>query len=206
MLRRRVAAVLASDYRQQAGAIGLVAWTAPVATCLAAIAILQIPQMFVVAPRLEGPLLVDARPVPMAERSTAFAPAPPADRSRRVAEQRVTAIGGRAAAAESLPAEPAGSGAAAGLPFAAMSPAEPVPSREYSPLPSVPVPLAGAAGIGAAAGQSGTFPAAQVSGGAWWSGPLELGDKTGTAAASAGRATASFFKRVGSSAPRVFAH
>jgi hypothetical protein len=44
-----------------------------------------------------------------------------------------------------------------------------------------------------------------VSGGAWWGGPVELGGKTGAAAATAGRATASFFRRVGSSVPKVFA-
>jgi hypothetical protein len=38
----------------------------------------------------------------------------------------------------------------------------------------------------------------------WWSGPRELSEATGDAAATAGRATASFFKRVGSSVPKLF--
>jgi beta-lactamase regulating signal transducer with metallopeptidase domain len=205
MLHRRVAAVLAFDDRRHAGAIGMLAWTAPVGLCLAAFTLLQLPHMFVVAPRPEGPRRVDEKPAFVAGMSVALAPA--ADWSRPVAERRGAAIKARAAAAAFPPAEPAAASEGAGLPFVAMPPVEePVPPAERSPLPSVPVPGAGEAGIGAAADRSGRFPGAQTSGGAWWSGPAELGEKTGAAAASAGRAAASFVTRVGSSVPRVFAH
>ena len=206
MLHRRVAAVLAFDCRRHAGAIGMAAWTAPVALCLAAIAILQLPEIFVAAPRFEGPRLVDARSALVAETPSAVAPSMPAGLRRPVPDTRETALETGTAVASSPAAEPAAAGEGMDPEFVPALPAEPRASVEHPPLPAVPVPAAGAAGIGAAAGQYGTFPVAQASGSAWWSGPVELGDKTGAAAASAGRATASFVKRVGSSVPRVFAH
>jgi beta-lactamase regulating signal transducer with metallopeptidase domain len=206
MLHRRVAAVLAFDYRRHAGAIGMAAWTAPVALCLAAIAILQLPEMFVAAPRFDGPRLVDATSALVAETPSALAPSVPAGLRRPVPDTRDTTLEARAAVASSPAAEPAAAGEGPGHEFVPVLPAEPGTPVDHPPLPAVSVPAAGAAGIGAAAGQSGSYPDAQVSGGAWWSGPAELGGKTGAAAASAGRATASFFKRVGSSVPRVFAH
>jgi beta-lactamase regulating signal transducer with metallopeptidase domain len=206
MLHRRVAAVLAFDYRRHAGAIGMAAWTAPVVLCLAAVAILQLPEMFVVAPRFEGPRLVDGRSALVAGTPSAFAPSVPAGLRTPVPDKRDAALETMAAVASSPPAAPAAAGDGMDHEFVPVLPAEPGTSVDHPPLPAVPVPAAGAAGIGAAAGQSGSYPDAQVSVGAWWSGPVELGDRTGAAAASAGRATASFFKRVGSSVPRVFAH
>jgi hypothetical protein len=38
----------------------------------------------------------------------------------------------------------------------------------------------------------------------WWSGPVELGQATGGAAATAGRATASLLERLGSRVPELF--
>ena len=206
MLHRRVTAVLAFDYRRHAGMIGVAAWTAPVVLCLAAIAILQLPEMFVAAPRIVGPRLADAIPLLVADTPSAFAPSVSASLRRPGSDARDAAPEIGAVVASSPAAESGAAGEDLDHESVLVRPMEPGTLVDDPPLPAVPVPAAGAAGIGAAAGESGTFPVAPVSGGAWWSGPAELGGKTGAAAASAGRATASFFKRVGSSVPRVFAH
>jgi len=146
------------------------------------------------------------RSVLVAETPRAIAPPASNGLRRPDPERRDTAFATRAAVASTLLAEPAAAGEGMDRAYVPVLPVEPVPSVERAPLPSVPVPGAGEAGIGAAASQSGTFPIAQTSADAWWSGPVELGDRTGAAASSAGRATASFVKRVGSSVPRVFAH
>jgi hypothetical protein len=68
---------------------------------------------------------------------------------------------------------------------------------DASPLPGV-----GTLSVAAAASVPATFP---PQGGAarWWSGPAALGQATGGAAATAGRATASFFARIGSQVPQL---
>jgi beta-lactamase regulating signal transducer with metallopeptidase domain len=204
MLRRRVAAVLAFDDRRHSSMIGMVAWTVPVVLCLAAFAMLQIPQVFVVAQRPASARTAGAGPAPVALTSAVFAPALLAGPSRAAQRPRGSDMQTRARAAASPPAGPAAAYEGAGLPLVHEPEAERERAADPAPLPAVPVPAAGAAGIAAAAGQSGAYAPAPVSGGAWWSGPVELGAKTGTAAVVASRATASFFKRVGSGVPNAF--
>ncbi len=70
-------------------------------------------------------------------------------------------------------------------------------------LAASPLPGAGAHGVMAAATVPETFrpPAASTR---WWSGPAAIGQATGGAAATAGRATASLFTRFGSHVPQLF--
>jgi len=70
-------------------------------------------------------------------------------------------------------------------------------------LAASPLPGAGAHGVMVAATVPETFrpPAASTR---WWSGPAAIGQATGGAAATAGRATASFVTRFGSRVPQLF--
>jgi beta-lactamase regulating signal transducer with metallopeptidase domain len=206
MLRRRVAAVLAFDYHRHAHTIGLLAWAAPVVLCAAAVAMLQLPAMFVVAGRqADAPMVVAtaaaAQPPPVAVPG----PAPSPDRPRVVARVRPAAAAGPAIESPPRSEAPADVEVNSGGAVEAPSASDAAPAIERAPLAAVPVPDAGAAGVGAVDAPAGTSLSVPDSGGGWWSGPLELGGKTGAAAATAGRATASLFKRVGSSVPKLFA-
>ena len=208
MLRRRVAAVLAFDYHRHAHTIGVLAWAAPVALCAAAIALLQLPTMFVVAGRPADAQMAVATLAAAHAPAAAVAvtgPTPSAGRPVATVRARRAAADGTANVPPPRLAAPADVEANSGGAYDAPSAMVAAPAVEPAPLAAVPVPDAGAAGVGAVDAPAGTGPIVPNSGGGWWSGPVELGGKTGAAAATAGRATASFFKRVGSSVPKLFA-
>jgi hypothetical protein len=70
------------------------------------------------------------------------------------------------------------------------------------PLAARPLPGAGDPGVRAAALVPESFP---LGSGAtpWWSGPAAIGGGAGGTVATAGRATASFFTRLGSHVPQL---
>ena len=71
------------------------------------------------------------------------------------------------------------------------------------PLASSPLDLAGAPVLVARADTS-SLPALQADDVRWWRGAVAMGEATGGAAASAGRATASLFARMGTYVPQAF--
>jgi beta-lactamase regulating signal transducer with metallopeptidase domain len=206
MLRRRVAAVLAFDYHRHAHTIGLLAWVAPVVLCAAGVAMLQLPTMFVVAGRQANAQVVVATPAAAQPLAVALpGPTPSAGRPRLMSQARRAAAAGPAIVPPPTSEAPAEVEGNSGGAYDALPALEAAPATARAPLAAVPVPDAGAAGVGAVEAPAGTSPSTPDSGGGWWSGPLELGGKTGAAAATAGRATASLFTRVGSSVPKLFA-
>ena len=206
MLRRRVAAVLAFDYHRHAHTIGVLAWAAPVVLCAAAVAMSQLPTMFVVAGRrADAPVAVVTATAAQPPAVAVPGQAPSAGRPTLMARARQGGAAGPVMVPLPASAAPAEVEGASGGASEAPPVAETAPATERAPLAAVPVPDAGAAGVGAVDAPAGTSPSVPGPGGGWWSGPLELGGKTGSAAATAGRATASMFRRVGSSVPKLFA-
>jgi beta-lactamase regulating signal transducer with metallopeptidase domain len=206
-LRRRIVGVLALDGRAAVRAVAIAAWLAPVAVCVVAAGLLQLPPVFVVS-RTPAALATKALSAiaehtftPVSVTSVASeAPSGPTSTSRR----RPTP------AREGGPVRDAAVQAGNDLDQPAYQSASLVAQEgqetvvSHDPLPASPLPGTGAAGVVAASGAPGTIPAAPAPRDVWWSGPQELGEATGGAAAAAGRATASFFKRVGSSVPALF--
>jgi len=205
-LRRRIAGVLELDGRRSSRAAGMISWLAPVAVCVVAVGLLKLPPAFVAAQPVEDLIGVSwagmaATPgrvsLSLAAVNGGPASVPPADRP---ADSR------RPARAPERFAEPAGtellSMPADGAPGVAAERAEPL---QPQPLDASPVTGAGSAGVTAAGSVVGAVPPGTAAGARWWEGPTALGAATGDTAATASRATASFFKRVGSNVPKLFA-
>jgi len=207
MLRRRIMSVLAFDGRPPARAVAVLAWLAPVAVCVAAAGLVRLPPLFVVAPT-PAAVMTQAPGTAAAGASTGVPVArPPAGAESvraPISGRRSARAGGVAHAlrpAAQIEIDPSPPAQAPAPSLATVGPETDV---RPEPLAATPLPAAGAAGLAAAAGAPATVPAGSAPRDDWWSGPRELGEATGGAAAAAGRATASFFNRVGSSVPKLF--
>jgi beta-lactamase regulating signal transducer with metallopeptidase domain len=211
-LRRRIVGVLAWDGRSAARVVAAAAWLAPVAVCVAAAGLLRLPPVVIVAPPSDASPVAAGSSVPpeLPGRAAAtVAPAVPATARRALPGRRATP--GRRLVQEAP--RPAADEAAVGGPDHARASQAVAPEQAieapHAPLPSSPLPGAGAAGVTAAANlpAAANVPAAFPPPAAphrWWSGPVELGQATGGAAATAGRATASLLERLGSRVPELF--
>jgi beta-lactamase regulating signal transducer with metallopeptidase domain len=205
-LRRRVVGVLAFDHRPSSRAIAQAAWFAPVAVCVLAAGLLQLPPVIAVArPSGAAPAAPESIvPTRMAGRAAADVLVSSAGTVRRASPEHRASPARRLVHAAPMPVP---DDAAGGGPVEAQAvqvvAAEQNAAASHAPLVSSPLPGAGVAGVIAAGDVPGAFPPQIGPRGAWWSGPVELGKATGGAAATAGRATASFFARLGSHAPQL---
>ena len=204
-LRRRVVGVLALSGRAPARASAVVAWLAPVAVCAAAAGLLRLPPVVIVGnppdavsrvPAQAGPADpvervsdgagVDARVAAGPQRQ-----GPGARSARRVSETRSIPAGSALALEPAFP-----------VPAVKEMAVEQADFADAEPLASSPVALAGEAGVPAAGVGSVTY-SPRTGDARWWGGPAAIGHATGGAAATAGRATASFFSRFGFHVPQV---
>ena len=204
-LRRRIVGVLALDGRPSARAAAIAAWLAPVAVCVAAAGLLQIPPVFVVAHPPDAAVAAPARTAVPDIAAGVF----PGRRSTRFESAGQAAVERRAPAARrssefsAIPAE-----RAATLESTSPAPAVPDMAAEQAeaagprPLAASPLTGSGEPGVTAAVAVPGSFPF-QAGAARWWSGPVAIGETTGGASAAAGRATASFFTRLGSHVPQL---
>jgi beta-lactamase regulating signal transducer with metallopeptidase domain len=199
-LRRRVVGILALDRRPPARAAAFAAWMTPVAVCVIAAGLLQVPPAFgvadtpgpaVFAPARPGAADMDGRPVagrPGAPHRTSITPGigsrAPSDRR----PSRTPAL----LAERPVSLEPSSRAAPE---MATQAAAVDRPPLVSTPLPVVPGVTAPAAVPVAVALRPGAEP--------WWSGPAAVGDATGAAAAAIGRTTASFVARAGSRVPQL---
>jgi hypothetical protein len=199
-LRRRVVGILALDRRPPARAAAFAAWMTPVAVCVIAAGLLQVPPAFGVA-NAPGP--------------TVFAPARPgaADTNEGLAAGRpavsqntsIAPGAGRRSRSDRRPSRPPA--LLAERPVSLESPSRAAPEMtmqaaavDTPPLVSAPLPVvAGVTAPAAVPGAFGLRPGAKR----WWSGPAAVGDATGAAAAAIGRTTASFVTRAGSRVPQL---
>jgi len=204
-LRRRIVAVLACDRRPSARVMGMLAWMGPVAVCVAAAGLLQLPPMIAVAPQAAAAPVVAARfsPPELAGRPAVPAPAASPAPGRPPSAARRP---GRASQLVPSAQAPVHNGAVDGAPAEAH--ASPADVREQNaaapraPLASSPLPGAGAVGVLAAGGLTSAS-IQQAAPRRWWSVPVEVSEAMGGGAAAAGRATASFVGRVGSRVPQL---
>jgi beta-lactamase regulating signal transducer with metallopeptidase domain len=199
-LRRRVVGVLALDRRPSARAAAIAAWLAPVAVCVVAAGLLQLPQVFIVAHTPDATVQTPFRPAPAAAVVASVGlPATRPDGQRPVIGTRRALPQRRPAGVAAAPAAPAASGGSA--PTAPDTAAAPATAVDAAPIAASPLPGAGAPGVMAAAV---TDPIPLQAGAArWWRGPAAIGESAGGAAATAGRATASFVTRLGSHVPQL---
>jgi beta-lactamase regulating signal transducer with metallopeptidase domain len=198
-LRRRIVSVLALDGRRSARAAAVVAWLTPVAVCVVAAGLLQLPPAIGIANTPDSPVLAPA-------------PSGAADRHERQSIGRTAvrfeAAGSRdegrrrrTSAARVIEAE-----GPAPLESASKAPAMPDEvsqdaTADRPPLASSPLPLAGGPVLAAAAVQRPV--PLQAGDSSWWSGPAAIGDATSTAAVAVGRTTASFFTRAVARVPQL---
>ena len=203
-LRRRIVGVLALDGRPSARAAAFAAWMTPVAVCVIAAGLLQLPPAFGVA---------------SAPDAAVFAPAPAgaADTNVRLSVERLqvplntaSAPGvGRRAPSNHRPSGTPAPPAERPVSLESSSPAPATPEMaaqaaavDRPPLVSSPLPAAGAPGVTAVPAVPSAIPL-QPRAARWWSGAAAAGDATGAAAAAVGRTTASFVTRVGSRVPQL---
>jgi beta-lactamase regulating signal transducer with metallopeptidase domain len=203
-LRRRVVGVLALDRRPLARAVAIVAWVAPVAVCVAAVGLLHLPPMFMVAnppdatvQTLFGPGPARAAVASVGRPDTRPEGERPLTGTRRVLSRRRPS---GVPAAQAVPA--ANDGHARTAPTAPDTAAAQSAAVETPPLAASPLPGAGAPGVTAAAAVTDTI-SWQDGPARWWSWPAAIGESAGGAAATGGRATASFFTRLGSRVPQL---
>jgi Zn-dependent protease with chaperone function len=207
MLRRRIMSVLAFDSRPPARAVAGLAWLAPVAVCVAAVGLVRLPPVFIVA---QTPAAAMTEVLGAAAEG-ASTPVSAARQPAGTESVRAPVGGRRAARAARVAQAPRPSAQVEidpGQPAQVPAPTLATMGSETmrsEPLTATPLPAAGAVGMAAASYAPGTVPAGSAPRSAWWSGPREFGEATGGAAATAGRATASFVMRVGSSVPKLFA-
>jgi beta-lactamase regulating signal transducer with metallopeptidase domain len=202
-LRRRIVGVLALDGRRLATAPAVAAWMAPVAVAVVAIGMLRLPPVVGIAPpdaaasgtSRDG--LAQAAPVVIGEqppaRPSAAVPAvrEPGDRpARRFSGARQVAEVPVESAPPTSVTPPSEAAAEQGGGLAPM------------PLAAVPVPGAGEPGVTSPETVATTFPLPSGSE-RWWSGPAARGHAAGAAAVAGGRATSSFFARLGSRVPQL---
>jgi len=205
-LRRRVVGVLDLTRPRSARALAIVAWVVPVAVCVAAAGLLQLPPVFDVArpPDSAAPAHAPSGLAETAARGPVGRAASRLDAVRRPVPERGAPTPRRSSEVPGVPAVPAVTGGVTVLPTAEPDMVlEQIEAAERAPLAASPLPGAGAHGVMAAATVPETFqpPAASTR---WWSGPAAFGQATGGAAATAGRATASLFTRFGSHVPQLF--
>jgi len=196
-LRRRIVGVLALKGRTPARAAAIVAWVAPVAVCAAAAGLLRLPPVFVVADEPDAPLpaLAQAADAGWVGRIPDDRPAPPTAAANPQVPTRQGRFTRRAVPAVTLES-------VSPVPPVTEMAAESSEPAGAEPLASSPLPLAGEPGVTAAAGDSAMY-LSQTGDARRWSGPAAIGERAGGAAASAGRATASFFARFGSHVPQL---
>jgi beta-lactamase regulating signal transducer with metallopeptidase domain len=203
-LRRRIVGVLALDGRPLAPAAAIAAWMAPVAVGVVAAGLLQLPPVFVVAHPPDTVVTAPAR-----SSGTRGAAGVVAGRTTTASEaagspavERRAPAAGRSSQAPAIPAELAGA-----LESASSAPATPDLTKQAEdvdkrPLAASPLPGSSGRGVAVAAPVPETFPL-PAGAAPWWSGPAAVGEATGGVAATAGRATASFFTRLGSHVPQL---
>jgi len=203
-LRRRIVGVLALDVRRSATAAAVAAWMAPVTVVVVAIGMLRLsPVVGIATPpdaaAVSGTFrasLAQAAPQVTGEQPAARPSASLAVRERRDRPAR-RSPGTRQVPA--LPAEPA-------APTPVGPPSEAATGEggalDQLPLAAVPVPGAGEPGVTSPDTVATMLPLPSGSG-RWWSGPAARGHAAGAAAAAGGRATASFFARLGSRVPQL---
>jgi beta-lactamase regulating signal transducer with metallopeptidase domain len=202
-LRRRIVSVLALDGRRPARAAAVAAWLAPVAVCVVAAGLLQLPPAIGVANSPDSPVTAPAPSgaadqdahLSIGRTAVPLAAASPVDGGRRAGLRRRTPATSVIEAEGPLPLE-----------SASLAPATPdVASQDATadrpPLASSPLPLAGGPVVAAAAVQQ-PFPF-QAGASSWWSRPAAVGNATSAAAVAVGRTTASFFTRAGSRVPQL---
>ena len=209
-LRRRVVGVLALKDRTPARAAAVLAWVAPVAVCAVAAGLLKVPPVFVAADSVgqEWRVPTQVGPGERSDRVHGGRPATatlaavrqgldPRDRPvrRPPADRTIPAV--PAAALESAPSSEVEAGAET---VTSSEPGVPVGAE---PLASSPLDLA-AAPVLISRADTSSPPALQADGVRWWRGAVAMGKATSGAAATAGRATASLFARMGTYAPQAF--
>jgi len=210
-LTKRVTRVLASGERPVSRVARAAGWLTPLAVSLAGVALFQLP-----------PLLVDGGP----DRTTA---APLAVSASLAADARAD-VGRAAVVASTRPARPrvaattrrrvpvsadetrapiAEREASGGeLPRAADDPARSSNREQDMQVPllnAVALPGVGVPGVTVADGSAASGLLTSEQNTPWWGRAAALGAATGEGAATAGRATASFLKRLGTRVPQPFA-
>jgi beta-lactamase regulating signal transducer with metallopeptidase domain len=203
-LRRRIVGVLALDHRPHTRASGMIAWLAPVAVCVVAAGVLQLPPVFDVARPPDAGADEQAWALSVGTRGTVDAGAPIVRPSsaRPPSPERRSLVSRRPSAetvAPGLTDEARGQ-----APLAQRAAIAQPEQTSEQPLAASPLPAAGAPGVEAPGAVRGTYSPESADARRWWDGPTQFGEATGGAATTAGRTTASFFKRVGSSVPRLF--
>jgi len=202
-LRRRIVGILALDGRPSAPAAAIAAWLAPVAVCVVAGGLQQVPRVLVVAHPPDAVVTAPARyPVAgIAAGVSAGRPTTGREVAGPPAVERRAPFARRSSHALAIPAGSAGT-------LESASPASPTPEMseqaegvDRRPLAASPLPGFGGRGVAVAATVPETFPF-QAGAAPWWSGPVAIGETTGGVAATAGRATASFLARLGSHVPQ----
>jgi hypothetical protein len=192
-LRRRIVGVLALDRRRSATAAAVAAWVAPVAVVVVATGMLRLPPMVGIAPPPDAVAsgtsragLAQAAPHVSGEQPPARPPAAvpavrePGDRWAR-----------RSSWARQVPAVRAESAPQTSVARPAEAAEEQGGGLDPVPIAAVPVPGAGEPGVTNPDAVAATLPL-QSGSERWWSGP-----------AARGRATASFFARLGSRVPQL---
>ena len=205
-LRRRVVGVLELTRPRSARALAIVAWLAPVAVCVAAAGLLQLPPVFDIGrpPDSAAPAHAPSGPAETAAPGPVGRAASRPEAVRRPVPERGAPSPRRASEAPGVPSVPAVIGGVTVPPTAEPDMVlEQIEAAERAPLAASPLPGAGDHGVMAAAAVPETFqpPAASTR---WWSGPAAIGQATGGAAATTGRAAASFVTRFGSRVPQLF--
>ena len=204
-LRRRIVGVLALDGRPSPRVIAILAWMTPAAVCAVAAGLLQLPPVCVGTHQTQAPMAAPAwsGPAETAARASAGRPAAQPEAARATAVARRTPVARRSSESSAIPAEMA-------VTLESVSPAPAVPDMAAEraeaagprPLAASPLTGSGEPGVTVAAAAPGSYPF-QASAARWWSGPVAIGETTGGASAAAGRATASFFTRLGSHIPQL---
>ncbi|HSP91896.1 MAG TPA: M56 family metallopeptidase, partial [Vicinamibacterales bacterium] len=203
-LRRRIVGVLALDRRRSATAAAVAAWVAPVAVVVVATGMLRLPPMVGIAPPPDAVAsgtsragLAQAAPHVTGEQPPARPPA---------AVPVVREPGGRPARRTSgvrqVPAVPAKSAPPTSVMSLSEAAEEQGGALDSLPLAAVPVPGAGEPGVTSPDTVAAMLPLPSGSE-RWWSGPAARGHAAGATAAAGGRATASFFARLGSRVPQL---
>jgi beta-lactamase regulating signal transducer with metallopeptidase domain len=205
-LRRRIAGVLELDGHRSSRAAGMISWLAPVAVCVVAAGLLKLPPVFVAAQPAADVIGVSWAGMAATPGSVSFSLAAVngGPVSASLADRPSSAR--RPARRLALSSESGGPGQ---IPMPADAAPGVAPERteplQRQALDANPVTGAGSAGVTAAGIVAGAVPAGAAAGARWWEGPAAVGAAAGDTAATSGRAAASFFKRVGSNVPKLFA-
>lgn len=197
VLTRRVTRVLDANRRSGARAAHAMSLLTPVAVGFLAVALLQLPAFVIdgsgpaaapstVAMRGESAPRVDSTPAA----AEPFLPVRPV--GTPTPRQAEAAGPAETSPATALPQNP-------GAPPASTGAALDAAVEPTAPLPASPVPGAGAPGLHAAPAQATMGQTNQPDQPSVWGRAAQFGSATGEGAAAAGRATSSFFKRLGTS-------